>query len=175
MWRERLTRKHKIFWIALLIVLLLDQIIKYVVERAVPLYASIPVIGGFFNITHVRNTGAAFGFFAGDVNLLRTLFFIVVTIGALIVIFFIFRRIGGAMILVPLSLAMIVAGAIGNLVDRIRLGYVTDFLDFYWHGYHWPAFNVADSAITVGVFLLLFENLFLHRRKRELGDLTQRA
>lgn len=165
-----MTRKHKILWITLPLVLFLDQLIKYLVEGAVPLYESIPVISGFFSITHVKNTGAAFGLFAGGISPFRTLFFGAITIGALIVIFLIFRRIREERILVPLSLAMIMAGAVGNLVDRIRWGYVTDFLDFYWREYHWPAFNIADSAITVGVFLLLFENLFLSGKRGESHD-----
>lgn len=167
---EKLTRKYRIFLITLPLVLFLDQLIKYLVERAVPLYESIPVISGFFSITHVKNTGAAFGLFAGGISPFRTLFFGVITVGALIVIFLIFRRIREERVLAPLSLAMIMAGALGNLVDRIRWGYVTDFLDFYWREYHWPAFNIADSAITVGVFLLLFENLFLSGKRVESHD-----
>lgn len=162
MWRKKLTRKHWILWIALTSIFALDQLIKAVVENGIPLYGSIPVIRGFFSITHVRNTGAAFGLFAGDIGPFRTLFFVTITIGAIILIFFVFRRIKGNRALAPLSLAMILAGAMGNLVDRIRWGYVIDFLDFYWREYHWPAFNIADSAITVGVFLLFIENVLLH-------------
>jgi len=175
MWGIRFTRKHWILFSALPVILALDQGTKVAVEYAVPLYRSIPVIHGFLSITHARNTGAAFGLFAGDTSLVRTVFFIGITIGAMILILFVFRKIRGNRILVPLSLAMITAGAVGNLVDRIRWGYVIDFLDFYWHGYHWPAFNIADSAITVGVFLLLIENLFLHKRERESGERDQTA
>lgn len=170
---KKLTRKHLILCFALPFILVLDQVIKAWVKHTVPLYGSIPVIHGFFSITYVKNTGVAFGLFAGDASPVRILFFIFITIGALILIFFIFRKIKGNRVLVPLSLAMIMAGAIGNLVDRIRWGYVIDFLDFYWQPYHWPAFNIADSAITVGVFLLLIENLLLHRRERESEGITQ--
>ncbi len=162
----RFTRKHWILCSALLLILALDQGTKAAVEYAVPLYGSIPVIHGFFSITHVKNTGAAFGLFAGDTSLVRTVFFISITIGAIILILFVFRKIRGNRVLVPLSLAMITAGAVGNLLDRIRWGHVLDFLDFHWHGYHWPAFNIADSAITVGVFLLLIENLFFAKKER---------
>ncbi len=160
-----LTRKHWILWIALPLVLACDWITKYAVQHLVPLYGATPVIGGVFNLTYVKNTGAAFGLFAGDINPFRTVFFAAITIGAVGVIFLIFRRVKENAVLAPLSLAMIMAGAIGNLVDRIRWGYVIDFLDFHWHEYHWPAFNVADSAITVGVILLLIENLFLQRKR----------
>ncbi len=163
MGRKRLTRKHLILGIALTALLVLDQWIKAVVVRTIPLHESMPVIPGLFDITHVRNTGAAFGLFAGEISHFRTLFFVALTIGALIVICLVFRRVEENRVVLPLSLGMIMAGAVGNLVDRVRLGYVTDFLDFYWHGHHWPAFNIADSAITVGVILLFIDNLFPRR------------
>ncbi len=175
MWRKKPARKHWTFWITMAFVLACDQVTKAMVERFIPLYESIPVIGGLFNIIHVKNTGVAFGLFAGDISPFRTVFFIGITIVALIVIFLIFRRIKGDRFLVPLSLGMIMAGAVGNLVDRIRWGYVVDFLDVYWHDFHWPAFNVADSAITVGVLLLLIENLFLSREKDGSGEVTRSA
>jgi signal peptidase II len=96
---------------------------------------------------------------------------VAITVGASILILFIFRKIRENQVLVPLSLAMIMAGALGNLVDRIRWGYVIDFLDLYWRSYHWPAFNVADSAITVGVLLLFLDNLLLHKKEGD-SDVT---
>ena len=175
MWPERFARKHWVFGLVLPCVLLLDQLTKVVVERRVALHESIAVIGGFFNITHVKNTGAAFGLFAGHANAFRSVFFVAITIGAVILILVIFRRIRQDRILVPLSLAMITAGALGNLVDRIRWGHVIDFLDVYWRAYHWPAFNVADSAITVGILLLLVENLFFDRRKPVTEDVPENS
>ncbi len=173
MWRKKLTRKHWILCFTLPSILALDQLTKAVVKYAIPLYRSISVIPGFFSITHVKNTGAAFGLFAGSIHAVRTLFFVAITVGALVLIFFIFRKIRGDRALLPLSLAMIMAGALGNLVDRIRWGYVVDFLDFYWRTYHWPAFNISDSAITVGVLLLFVDNLFLHRKDHESKDISQ--
>ena len=175
MWPERFERKHWIFGLALPCVLIFDQLTKAVVERRVPLHESIAVIRGFFNITHVKNTGAAFGLFAGYANAFRSAFFIAITIGAVILILVIFRRIKKDRVLVPLSLAMFTAGAIGNLVDRIRWGHVIDFLDVHWGVYHWPAFNVADSAITLGILLLLVENLFFNRGKPVAEDVPQNA
>lgn len=174
MGRKKLTRKHWILCLGLPIIFVLDQGTKAVVNHTVPLYESIPVIRGFFSITHIKNTGAAFGLLGGDMSPVRTLFFMGITFGALVLIFFIFRKIKENRVLVPLSLAMIMAGALGNLVDRIRWGYVTDFLDFYWRGSHWPAFNIADSAITVGVALLFIENLFGHKRESEPEETVQR-
>jgi signal peptidase II len=157
---KRLSTKHWILIAILPLVFILDQGTKTLVDRIVSLHDAIPVIPGFFNITHVENTGAAFGLFSGNTNTPRTLFFTAITVGALVLIYTIFRRVRGDRVLVPLSLAMIMSGALGNLVDRIRWGYVIDFLDFYWGVHHWPAFNIADSSITVGVCLLLLENLF---------------
>jgi signal peptidase II len=173
MGRKRLTRKHWILCVTLPLVFALDQGAKAVVEHTVPLYESVPVIRDFFSITHVKNTGAAFGLFAGNTGSFRTLFFVTITVAALIVLFLIFNRTREDRILVPLSLAMIMAGAMGNLVDRIRWGYVIDFLDVYWRAYHWPAFNVADSAITVGVFLLFIENVLPRKKKPESEDMAQ--
>jgi len=175
MWRNRLTRKHRILCLALPLILALDQATKAVVEHSVPLYGSIAVIRGFFSITHVKNTGAAFGILAGDTGFFRTGFFVIITIAALILILLIFRKIKENRVLVPLALAMVMAGALGNLVDRIRWGYVTDFLDLYWHAYHWPAFNIADSAITGGIVLLLLDNLVFHKRQRESEEVTESA
>jgi signal peptidase II len=157
MWRKRLTRKYRILFLVLSIILALDLGSKTIIDHTVPPYESIPVISGFFSITFVKNTGAAFGLFGGAINAGRTFFFLVITIGAVILISFILRKVKENRVLPPLSLAMIMAGAIGNLVDRIRWGYVIDFLDLHWRGYHWPAFNVADSAITLGVLLLVVE------------------
>lgn len=162
---KKFTRKRWVFCLSLPMFFALDQATKAFVERTVPLYESIVVVSGLFSITHVKNTGAAFGLFAGHASVFRTLFFVVITVGALMLILLIFRSVKEKRVLVPLSLGMITAGALGNLVDRIRWGYVIDFLDVYWRTHHWPAFNIADSAITVGILLVLVENLLLHRKE----------
>ncbi|MDT8335420.1 MAG: signal peptidase II [Desulfurivibrionaceae bacterium] len=136
-------------------VVLLDQLTKWWVLATFELYQSVPVIPGFFDLTFVVNTGAAFGMLAGEQNPWRQLFFVVVTLVALVVLglaFRQYRREGGVYIT---AIGMIGGGALGNLVDRLRFGHVVDFLDFQIKGYHWPAFNVADSAISVGVALFL--------------------
>jgi signal peptidase II len=137
-----------------LTVLVIDQISKIVVENQMPLGHAIPILP-FFSLTHVQNTGAAFGMFA-DSN--RA--FIVLTLVLLALLAKMHRDLAGQGKWASVGVLLVWGGAVGNLVDRIRVGAVTDFLDFYWRGWHWPAFNVADSAITVGVTLLFVQNLF---------------
>jgi signal peptidase II len=139
-------------------VVLLDQITKYMIEKNVKQYQVISIIPGFFNITHVRNKGAAFSLFASAPESFRSLFFTIVTIVAIIVIFIMIRKTHERLMLVSLSL--IAGGAVGNLVDRVRYGEVVDFIQWYVKSYYWPSFNVADSAITVGVCLLAIDMLF---------------
>lgn len=136
-------------------VIILDQLTKAIIAQYLYLHQSIEVVSGFFNITHIRNPGAAFGLFHDSGEVFRTIFLIGVSIVALGAIFFVYRRVK-ANLPACIALSLIAGGAIGNLVDRIRFGEVTDFLDFYIGQYHWPAFNVADSAITIGVFLAIF-------------------
>jgi signal peptidase II len=154
---------YRIFFIITALVLVLDQATKIVVDRAMELYQSIPVIDGLFSITYLRNKGAAFSFLA-DFHY-RLPFFILISLAALVVIAVAFRRLRDDQRLAAISLSLIFAGALGNLIDRARLGEVIDFLDVYWKTHHWPAFNVADSAICVGVALLACDMLLEERRK----------
>jgi signal peptidase II len=124
------------------------------------------VLDGLFSITYIRNKGAAFGFLANTSY--RLPFFIFVSIIAVVAILFAFRKLRADQKAAQLSLALILSGAVGNLIDRVRLGEVIDFLDVYWKSYHWPAFNVADSAICVGVFLLAIDMLREESRQKKL-------
>ena len=136
-------------------VVLLDQATKAWIISTMRIHESFAVIGGFFNIVHVRNPGAAFGFLASAPPLFRYLFFIAVTVAAIVLIL---HYLHASRIEEPSlisALALILAGAVGNLVDRIRFGEVVDFLDIFIGSHHWPAFNVADSAITVGSVILM--------------------
>jgi signal peptidase II len=138
---------------------LLDQLSKWVIMAYLMPGAHRQIIPGFFNLTYVTNTGAAFSFLAGPAGGWRQVFFVVVSVVALVGIgwaMFAYRRQG---VLFLLGLAGIGGGAAGNLIDRLRFGAVVDFLDFYVGRYHWPAFNVADSAITVGVGLFLLATI----------------
>ena len=141
-------------WLAAII--LLDQLTKIVVDRTMVLYQSIPIVDGLFNLTYVRNTGAAFGIFAGSAESFRRPFLILVSILASGFIVALLRRLDSRERGLITALTFILSGAIGNLIDRVIHGEVIDFLDVYWRNHHWPAFNVADSFITTGVALALF-------------------
>ncbi len=142
--------------------LLIDQATKLFIDRSMQLYDSIPVLTDFFNITYVRNRGAAFSFLSNASW--RLPFFMAVSVVAAIAILVAFHKLRDDQKLAQVSLAMIFAGAIGNLIDRVRLGEVIDFLDVHWYRHHWPAFNVADSLICVGVFLLALDMLLEDKR-----------
>lgn len=141
------------------ITILVDQVTKEIVLHAFSLHESLEIIPGFFALTHIRNTGGAFGLLAGEATWLRTLFFLVVSCLALGIVFYLYTRIAHSKVWTAVSLAMIFGGALGNLIDRLRFGEVVDFLDLHIGTAHWPAFNVADSAITVGVGVLFFKAL----------------
>jgi len=133
------------------LVVVLDQITKWLVLVKMPLYHSIPVIPGFFNLTHIRNPGGAFGFMAAGGQGIRNLLFLGVAILAMGLIVYFYRLTPRTRPYLAAALAAIFGGAVGNLIDRLRFGEVVDFLDFFLGAYHWPAFNVADSAISVGI------------------------
>ena len=148
--------KLKIVGVWLIVILVLDQLTKAIIDRSMSLHDSIPIIDGLFSLTYVRNTGAAFGIFAGSHEAFRLPFLVIVSIIAIGVIVVMLKRLHEKETGLITALTFILGGAIGNLIDRILYGEVIDFLDFYWSTYHWPAFNVADSFITVGVAITLF-------------------
>jgi signal peptidase II len=138
----------------------LDQISKMVVLRWMPMFEIFPVIPGFFNITHIHNPGGAFGFMAAQGPEVRSLLFLAMSSLAAVVIVFFYLRTPADYAWLSTALLLIFGGAIGNMIDRFRFGEVVDFLDFYAGSYHWPAFNVADSGITVGMTILVVHLLF---------------
>ena len=147
------------------IILLLDQSTKLFIDRCMRLKSHPqPVVENFFNITYIRNKGAAFGFLA-DSSFHRP-FLILLSIIAIVVIIGVYRKLRTEQKLTAAALSLIFAGALGNLIDRIRLGEVIDFIYVHWYGHHWPAFNVADSAICIGVFLLAIDMFLDERRKK---------
>lgn len=152
--------KTRFFLAALVVTLGLDQLTKYWIVGEIYYGDSREVIPGFFELTHVRNPGGAFSFFADGSVEHRMLFFIGMTLVAVGLLLVFFRRLEPEARLVSLSLGGILGGALGNLIDRIVHTEVIDFLDFFIGSYHWPAFNVADSAIVVGVGVLLVEMFF---------------
>jgi signal peptidase II len=156
------------YWVLLIFffgILLLDQWTKSLIIQKLLLYQKIEVIQGFFNIIHVRNTGGAFGIFGGEKGGFGSILFVVVSLVAIGVIIFLFIRIKEEEKTLALSFSLILSGAIGNLIDRLRYGEVIDFLDFYLSSTHWPAFNIADSAICIGIGLMALE-LLKHDHKR---------
>lgn len=151
-----MSRKWRIVASSVVVIVLADQATKALVDRWMPLHHSIPVIDGLFNLTYIRNTGAAFGIFSGAHEVFRRPFLIGVSLVAMGFILVMLKRLRHDATGLIMALAFILAGAIGNLIDRILYGEVIDFLDVYWKHYHWPAFNVADSCITIGVGITLF-------------------
>jgi signal peptidase II len=137
------------------LVVALDQITKQAVLATLALYDVVVVIPGFFNLTHIRNPGGAFGFMAAGGQGLRNLLFIGAAVVAMGVIVYFYRSTPRTHPYLALALAMIFGGAVGNLIDRLRFGEVIDFLDLFVGRYHWPAFNVADSAITIGMTIFI--------------------
>jgi signal peptidase II len=155
------------FYLISLAIVLLDQLAKLLVVRSMRLGQNIPIVPGFFDLTFVLNPGAAFSLFATLPEWIRNPFFILISVAAAVLIVAYRSRCLRENCLASVSLALILGGAIGNLIDRLRYGVVVDFLDAHIYQYHWPIFNVADSAISVGVTLLLLEMLLEWRRERK--------
>ena len=154
--------KNKYIYLALVaaVVVIADQITKVAILHNLPLYHSVTVIPGFFDITHIQNPGGAFGFLADSSPAVRRLVFLFVSMMALGLIFWFYIKTPFTHRFLATGFAMIFGGAAGNLIDRIRFGKVVDFLDVYIGSYHWPAFNVADSSIVVGIGIFLFHLVF---------------
>ncbi|NMC75123.1 MAG: signal peptidase II [Geobacteraceae bacterium] len=146
-------------------VIILDQATKLFIVRTLEFHGTITVVENFFEIIHTRNQGAAFGFLRD--SSVRLPFLITVSIVAAVVVLAVFRKLRPDQKLTAWGLALVFAGAVGNLIDRIRLGEVIDFLNVHWYEHFWPAFNVADSAICVGVGLLAVDMIREERRKKE--------
>ncbi len=156
----------KILIIVSLAIVALDQWTKMYIKSNFALHESRPVIDGFFDITYVLNPGAAFGFLAKLDDTYRRGFFVVVTIIAIAAVAYLLYKEKG-MKLRLISYTLVLAGAAGNFIDRIYMGKVVDFLLFYYKTYQWPAFNVADTAISIGIGLLMLDYFFIKRSKDE--------
>jgi signal peptidase II len=149
-------RDWRLWLVPSALVIALDQFTKHWIVQAFSFGEGSPVTS-FFNLVLAHNTGAAFSFLA-EAGGWQRLFFIVVASAASAVMLYLLRK-HARQTLFGLALSLVLGGALGNLIDRIRWGYVVDFLDFYFGNYHWPAFNVADMAITGGVILLVWDSL----------------
>jgi len=154
----------KWLWLTVLVIVL-DLGTKAVISHHFSLYETMVIIPGWFNLTLAHNTGAAFSFLANESGWQRWFFAIIALIVSCIIFFWI-KRLQPHERWVAIALALILGGALGNLWDRLTLGYVVDFLDFYYQGsegtqaLHWPAFNIADSAISIGAVMLVIDALF---------------
>ena len=142
------------------IIILLDQFSKGLILRYLPFNKTIPVVKGFFNITHVLNPGGAFGLMANLSPIMRNIIFLFISSIAVGLIFYFYKKTPAQHSWLAAAFALIFGGAIGNLIDRIRFGMVIDFLDFYVCNLHWPAFNIADSAISIGIGIFLYHLIF---------------
>ncbi len=155
--------KHsrKFYFVVAALVLLLDRLSKWLVATRVELHDSIPVVPAFLRLTHVENPGAAFGMFSESASPWKLVLLIVFSVIALAVVSLLLWKNSHSVSSTGAGLALILGGALGNLWDRLISGRVVDFLDFYLGPYHWPAFNLADSAIVIGALLLVGEIIFV--------------
>ena len=149
------------------VILVLDQATKVLISRALLLHESVSVIESFFHLTHERNTGAAFSLLAQAPAWFRQPFFLIVTSIAVVALVLFLRHLEATNRLLVVAIAAILGGALGNLIDRVLYGEVVDFLLFHWRGYYWPAFNVADTCITLGVIGLLWSSAQENRAKKK--------
>lgn len=154
--------KLKWLWLSGLVVAL-DQASKIAVDASMHLYQSIFIIP-FFNFTYVRNTGAAFSFLSEAGGWQRWFFAILASLISIVLVVWL-SKLEKHETLMAASLSLILGGAVGNLIDRVAYGYVIDFLDVYYEAWHWPAFNIADSAISIGVFLMLLDSIGVGKAK----------
>ena len=152
------------FLLIMVLVAVSDQLTKLWIVQQFTLHQTLPVIPGFFNLTLLYNTGAAFGSLSDLPLLQRQIFFISISAAALTALVVLQHKLGSRHLLYPVSFGLISGGALGNMIDRLRWGAVVDFLDFYIGKDHWPAFNVADSGITVGISLFLLLQFWEERK-----------
>ena len=141
-------------------VVFFDQLTKFLILSYLPLYDTIPIIPGFLDITHLHNPGVAFGLFSNNNSNIQQIALMSASLVAVCVIFYFYNQTRNEYRVMQLGFALIFGGAIGNFVDRIRMGKVIDFIDVYISKFHWPAFNIADSAISIGITIFVYHMVF---------------
>ncbi len=158
-------KRRLFYYLFIFILLAADQVSKAVIARKIAFLSSKRVIPGFFNLIHIRNRGAIFGSFSQSGNQVVYLLLTLASLCALVLVIYFFLKTPASERFMIFSLSLILAGALGNLADRVFRGYVIDFLDFYIKEWHWPAFNLADSCISLGAVFLFFIILFKRKPK----------
>ncbi|HEY6309058.1 MAG TPA: signal peptidase II [Candidatus Angelobacter sp.] len=148
-------------------VVLLDRLSKWLVAQKIAPQDGVDVVPGFFRLTHVQNQGAAFGLFSDSPSEWKVGMLILFSVAALAVVSALLWKNGNAMNATAIALSLVFGGALGNLWDRVSSGRVIDFLDIYYRSHHWPAFNLADSAIVIGALLLLSEIFLAPQEEKE--------
>lgn len=156
------------YFLIVAVLIIVDQLSKALIARRITLLNSKTVISGFFDLTHIQNRGAIFGFFSQSGSPLLHVLLMLASLAALGIVVYYFFKTPASERLILISLSLILSGALGNLVDRILRGYVIDFLDFYVKSWHWPSFNVADASITIGALLLIL--MLISRRKEKCSQ-----
>lgn len=141
-------------------VVILDQISKWIIQRTIALYDVVPVMPGCFNLIHIQNPGSAFGLFANQEGIFRNFFLLIAAIIAICLVLYLYKNTPRQYPALSIGFALILGGAVGNMIDRLRLGRVTDFIDLYIGNFHWPAFNIADSAISIGMVIFGYHIVF---------------
>lgn len=157
---RRVKKGYLLFILPALVIILLDQVSKGIVANVIPIHGSFAIIRGYFNLSHIQNRGMAFGILNRPGSNMGFYFLVLAAFVAMAVLVFWFLRLKERDRHFILPLSLVFGGALGNQIDRLRLGVVIDFLDFHIGSFSWPAFNVADSAITVGTFWLAVLMLF---------------
>jgi signal peptidase II len=165
---------NRIFKMSVMIatIIVIDQVTKALVQQKFFLGESMTLIKGFFSFTYVKNPGAAFGMLANSPDYIRTPLFFALPVIACGWLMYLVWSTRNTNFLHCLSYSLIFAGAVGNLIDRFSMNYVVDFIDFYWGKNHFPAFNIADSVITIAATLLIFDFLFLQKKNNESAAST---
>jgi signal peptidase II len=153
-------RRHAPYALLVAAIILLDQVTKALLVRAVPFYSSVRIIPGFANLTHIHNKGAILGFFNQSESPWTPIILLGLNLAALALVFWYYSKTAVEERGLRTALAFIVGGALGNVIDRIVRGYVVDFIELYVGKFHWPTFNVADSCISIGAVLLLLTVIF---------------
>jgi signal peptidase II len=152
--------KYRMLLVIAPLIVIFDQVTKILILKLVPLHKSLTVIPGFLNITHIQNAGVAFGIFSQKSSNMKQLLLMAASLMAVCLIFYFYHKSAQESRIMMASFALIFGGAVGNFIDRARIGRVVDFIDVYIGDMHWPSFNVADSAISVGVVVLMFFVIF---------------